>query len=265
MQLAGIKALEVLAERDSPTVGTTGGNVPEKDDLRRLSMSADVGRPDGLGAQSGEDLKHAAASRWRQFLSRHWARFTSFSVIGGVIFVAGIMLQAALTSGLHVPSFLSYVTQSVVSVEASFLLNRQLTWRQRSTPFWTSLWRFNIQKAVTVAANLALYAGLLRLGMNYLLANVLLTAVFTVINYIGGDRFVFTPSKASAEPPAASATQDAVSTTTDSACHATGPCQRHACAMDTDNPPSSCPAGSHVRAKFMCCFTGHGPALTSKF
>jgi len=39
--------------------------------------------------------------------------------------------------------------------------------------------------------------------MNYLIANVLLTAVFTIVNYIGGDRFVFTPGKADAEPLAA--------------------------------------------------------------
>ena len=68
-----------------------------------------------------------------------------------------------------------------------------------ATAFWPALLRFNMQKTVTVAANLVLYAGLLKLGVNYLLANVLLTALFTVINYVGGDRFVFTPGRTEAE------------------------------------------------------------------
>ena len=80
----------------------------------------------------------------------------------------------------------------MISVEISFLLNRWLTWRDRNVPFWTALWRFNVQKAVTVILNQILYAGLLRLGMNYLLANILLAAVFMVVNYVAGDRFVFT-------------------------------------------------------------------------
>ena len=53
-----------------------------------------------------------------RLLRRHGARFASFSVIGGGIFIAGLLIQAVLTSGLHVPSFISYIFQAVVSVEA---------------------------------------------------------------------------------------------------------------------------------------------------
>ena len=48
---------------------------------------------------------------------------------------------------------------------------------------------------MTIVLNLALYAGLLRLGMNYLVANVALTVVFTVVNYVAGDRLVFIPGR----------------------------------------------------------------------
>src|ERR1035441_6302788 len=157
----------------------------------------------GRGDDARVAARHASPSLARKLVSRHGARFTSFSVIGGVLFLAGLTFQAALTSGLHVPSILSYVAQAVLSVEASFLLNRWLTWRKRATAFWPSFGRYNLQKTITVAANLLLYAGLLRLGMNYLIANVLLTAVFTIVNYIGGDRFVFTPGNVDAEPLAA--------------------------------------------------------------
>jgi putative flippase GtrA/glycosyltransferase involved in cell wall biosynthesis/4-amino-4-deoxy-L-arabinose transferase-like glycosyltransferase len=124
--------------------------------------------------------------------SRRGSRFFVFSAIGGSIFLMGFGLQAALTGIWHIPPWASYLIQAVISVETSFLLNRWLTWRDRNVPFWTALWRFNVQKTVTVVLNQVLYAGLLRLNMNYLLANILLAAVFTVVNYVAGDRFVFT-------------------------------------------------------------------------
>ncbi len=139
--------------------------------------------------------------RHRGLLAAHGGPFGRFGVIGGVVFAAGLALQAAMTNGLHVPSLASYGTQAVVSVEASFLLNRRYTWYRRCTKFWPSLLRFNVAKTVTIVANLVLYAGLIRLGLNYLLANVLLTVVFAVVNYVGGDRFVFTREKTVAEPP----------------------------------------------------------------
>jgi glycosyltransferase involved in cell wall biosynthesis/putative flippase GtrA len=146
-----------------------------------------------LGASRGRHAAPLSAS------AAHGVRFTIFSAIGGVIFLLGLGLQAALTGHWHVPAFASYIAQAVVSVELSFVLNRWLTWRDRDTALRTAFGRFNAQKAVTVALNAAIYAGLLRLGMNYLLANVLLTIVFTVVNYAAGDKLVFSPRKARSE------------------------------------------------------------------
>jgi 4-amino-4-deoxy-L-arabinose transferase-like glycosyltransferase/putative flippase GtrA len=142
------------------------------------------------------------------YLDRRGLRFLTFSAIGTVVFVMGLGLQLALTGRWQVPPVVSYLAQAVVSVETSFLLNRWLTWRDRSTPFWLGFARFNLQKTVTIALNLALYAVLIRLGVNYLIANIVLTAAFTIVNYVAGDRFVFVRQRAvSAEPeyPAAPA------------------------------------------------------------
>ena len=133
--------------------------------------------------------------RFGYLLRGHGFRFTAFSVIGTVVFVLGLAIQAVLTGHLHMPAIGSYMVQAVVSVELSFLLNRWITWRNRNSTFWPSLLRFNLQKAITVVLNLVMYAILLRLGVNYLIANVLLTIAFTVVNYVGGDRFVFTPGR----------------------------------------------------------------------
>jgi putative flippase GtrA/GT2 family glycosyltransferase len=159
----------------------------------------------GRAAASG---RHAAAPP--PYLERRGARFVLFSAIGGTVFLMGLGLQALLTGRWHVQPVASYLIQAIVSVEASFLLNRWLTWRDRSTRFWLAFVRFNAQKTVTIALNLALYAGLLRLGMNYLVANVVLTAVFTVVNYVAGDRLVFIAGRTRTAEPAAPAAPDQV-------------------------------------------------------
>jgi 4-amino-4-deoxy-L-arabinose transferase-like glycosyltransferase/glycosyltransferase involved in cell wall biosynthesis/putative flippase GtrA len=133
-------------------------------------------------------------SQGRSLLGTHGYRLGSFSAIGAFIFLAGLALQAGLTGGLHMAAIASYMIQAVASVEASFLLNRWITWRQRGTAFWPSFLRFNVQKGITVVLNLVMYGILLWFGVNYLVANVLLTIAFTVVNYVGGDRFVFTAS-----------------------------------------------------------------------
>lgn len=142
---------------------------------------------DGPGTGRGR----ASPAKRDDILRRHGRRFASFSVIGGGVFIAGLLLQAALTTGLHVNSLVSYLVQAVVSVESSYFLNRWLTWKEAKASFLGSFLRFNLQKAVTVTTNLILYGILLKLGVEYLLDNVLLTVVFTFVNYIGADRLVF--------------------------------------------------------------------------
>jgi putative flippase GtrA/glycosyltransferase involved in cell wall biosynthesis len=162
-------------------------DVPASRSTEPASQAQPEGTPKaGRAASKG---RHAATPP--PYLERRGARFVVFSAIGGAVFVMGLGLQAVLTGAGHMQPIVSYAIQAVVSVESSFLLNRWLTWRDRATPFRIAFARFNAQKAVTIALNLALYEGLLRLGMNYLVANVALTAVFTVVNYVAGDRLVF--------------------------------------------------------------------------
>jgi putative flippase GtrA len=195
-QIEGLEALRAVSSDGRWPRARLADPNPTRDDAYLGSFPERQSQPSVAPApassrERGAGRHHSSQSRRDELLRQHGARFASFSAIGGGIFVAGLALQAALTSGLHVPSFISYLIQSLVSVEASYLLNRWVTWRGARTPFWGSFFRYNLQKAVTVAANLILYAGLLKLGTNYLLANVLLTIVFTFVNYIGADRFVF--------------------------------------------------------------------------
>lgn len=75
-------------------------------------------------------------------LWRHGAKFASFSVIGGGVFVAGFLFQAGLTIGLQVPSLASYIVQTIISVQASYFLNRWFTWKTAQASLWPSFFAF---------------------------------------------------------------------------------------------------------------------------
>jgi putative flippase GtrA/GT2 family glycosyltransferase len=138
----------------------------------------------------------------------HRDRFAAFGIIGAFVFWVGIGLQVLLTGDWRLGATASFVIQGVISVQLSYLLNRHWTWRSEQVPFWRGWRRFNGQKVVTILANLALYAVLLRAGINYLAANVATTVVFTVVNYAATHLWAFRPGRPAGPksgPPAPSA------------------------------------------------------------
>ena len=193
-ELAGARDGRPAALPDTPAPGWAAAGSPLP--AGEAPREREAGR-----ARAGG--RHAATRP--PYLDRRGVRFVVFSAIGGFVFLLGLGLQAVLTGRWQMAPLASYLIQAVVSVETSFLLNRWLTWRDRDTPFWLAFTRFNAQKTVTIALNFLLYAGLLRLGMNYLVANVALTAVFTVVNFVAGDRLVFIPGRRPPAEPAAPA------------------------------------------------------------
>ena len=193
-ELAGVRDGRPLAPLDAAAPGPAAAGLP---------LTAEEAPRERRAARARSGGRHAATRP--PYLNRRGVRFVVFAAIGGSVFLLGIGIQAVLTGRWQMPPLASYLIQAVVSVETSFLLNRWITWRDRDTPFWLAFARFNAQKTVTIVLNLVLYAGLIRLGVNYLIANVALTAVFTVVNYVAGDRLVFLPGKGAPAEPAAPA------------------------------------------------------------
>ena len=131
---------------------------------------------------------------------RYGFRFAFFALIGGLVFVAGLGLQVMLVRYANIGVDWSYAAQAIFSIELSYLLNRYLTWRDRSAGFWAAAWKFNAQKLLMTVINLAAYALLVRAGMEYIVANVVLTAIFTPVNYFASDLLVFVHGKHSGAP-----------------------------------------------------------------
>jgi putative flippase GtrA len=122
---------------------------------------------------------------------QHWVRFAVFGVIGGTVFVVSLAAQVALVRWLRVNPVLAYIIQGVFSIQLSFMLNRYITWRDRDVPFWRACLRFNAQNFVMSVLRIVAYAGIVKLGIEYIAANVLITAAFTPINYVAGHRWSF--------------------------------------------------------------------------
>jgi putative flippase GtrA len=110
------------------------------------------------------------------------------------VFWVGIGLQLWLTGDWHLGAVISFLIQGIVSVELSFLANRHWTWRDEPVPFGRAWCRFNGQKVITILANLAIYAVMVRAGVNYLAANAATTALFTIVNYAAAHWWVFRPA-----------------------------------------------------------------------
>ena len=116
-------------------------------------------------------------------------RLTIFAANGMNVFAVGLLIQVILVryAGMgHVPS---YIAQTIVSVQLSFLLSRYLTWRDRNVPFLRALARFNVQQFAITGLGMAGYAGLERLGVNYIAANVGVTAVLTPVSFLSSHKW----------------------------------------------------------------------------
>jgi putative flippase GtrA len=106
------------------------------------------------------------------------------------------VLQTVLVQVWHAGPVVSYIAVVIFCIQLSFLLNRRFTWGDRQIPVPVACYRYNSQKAVTTAVNLAFYAGIVRLGANYHLANILTAGFFTLVNYTLGNSWAFASSKA---------------------------------------------------------------------
>jgi putative flippase GtrA/4-amino-4-deoxy-L-arabinose transferase-like glycosyltransferase len=170
-QLAGIEALQALAVTQP---------------LRAVANPRSVVSHRRAGQATVRDRTPAnlTARAWDQRL-----RLLIFAVNGVSVFAVGLLIQVILVKYVgmgHVPS---YVVQTIASVQISFLLSRYLTWRDRNVPFLHALTRFNAQQLAITGLGMAGYAGLEQLGMNYIMANVSVTAVLTPVSFLSSHKW----------------------------------------------------------------------------
>ncbi|MGH3301032.1 MAG: GtrA family protein [Streptosporangiaceae bacterium] len=155
--------------------------------LRRSSLDETLPLPKARPGPSIGSTKRQIARSAQRMEPR---KFYLFCVIGGVVFVAGTGVQWVLVHH-GIGATVSYVLKGSVSIELSFALNRGLTWRERHIDLAWALVKWNAQKIVMSLPDVGVYALLVSFGMNWLTANIVVTGLFSVVNYVGGHLWSF--------------------------------------------------------------------------
>src|SRR5260370_13752978 len=111
-----------------------------------------------------------------------WAGWLKFNAVGGVGVLVQLGVLAVLKSELHV----DYLLATVVAVEAAvvhnFLWHERFTWKDRpGKDRWWRLVKFNLSNgALSILGNLVVMKWLAGVGMNYLVANMVPLAAWSI-------------------------------------------------------------------------------------
>jgi putative flippase GtrA len=140
-----------------------------------------LGRPKraSRGNAHHSDFRHFASRAWEQRL-----RLLIFATNGLNVFAVGLLIQVILVRYADMDHITSYIVQTIASVQLNFLLSRYVTWRDRDVAFLGALAKFNLQQLVVTGFGIAGYAGLERLGVNYIAANVVVTGVLAPASFL---------------------------------------------------------------------------------
>jgi putative flippase GtrA len=136
-------------------------------------------------------MRHMARSAWE-----HRSQLVIFAVNGLNVFAIGLLIQVILVQCVGMGHIPSYVVQTIASVQFNFLLSRYVTWRDRNVAFLQALGRFNLQQLIVTGLGMAGYAGLERLGVNYITANVAVTAVLAPVSFLSSHLWSLTDDRA---------------------------------------------------------------------
>jgi putative flippase GtrA len=120
---------------------------------------------------------------------KHRSRLVLFSANGMNVFAIGLLIQVILVRYVGMGHVSSYISQTIASVQISFLLSRFITWRERDIAIIPALVRFNLQQLTVTGLGMAGYAGLEQLGVNYITANVAVTAVLTPVSFLSSHKW----------------------------------------------------------------------------
>lgn len=121
-------------------------------------------------------------------------RFVKFGLIGGGVFAAGMGMLTALVEVFGLSPLLASAIQLVVTFLLNYLLNKNITWRDRRISD-SAIAKFLASRLVTSVANYYLFAWLLSQGLHYLAASVLSLVVIMAVNYVVSDRWAFADEK----------------------------------------------------------------------
>jgi putative flippase GtrA len=101
----------------------------------------------------------------------------------------GLLIQVILVRYVGMGHIFSYIAQAIVSVQMNFLLSRYAGWCDRNMLSLRALARFNVQQLPLSGLGVAGYAGLERLGVNYIIANIAISVLLIPANFLSSSKW----------------------------------------------------------------------------
>ncbi|HTS73487.1 MAG TPA: GtrA family protein [Gaiellaceae bacterium] len=122
---------------------------------------------------------------------RNWVQLAKFSVVGASGYAINLVVYTVLLKEAGFHYALAATCSFVVAVTNNYIWNRLWTFHdQRGHVGWQGL-RFLVVALVAYAANLALLAGLISLGVDKVLAQAIAVVLVTPLNFIGNKLWSF--------------------------------------------------------------------------
>jgi putative flippase GtrA len=124
-------------------------------------------------------------------------RWLKFNFVGGIGIGVQLAVLAILRSVLHLDYLLATALAVETAVIHNFLWHERFTWAdrpaRRALQSLGRLAKFNLSNGlVSLVGNVIIMRALVgRLGMNYVVANLIAVATCSLVNFLLGDKFVF--------------------------------------------------------------------------
>lgn len=169
------------------------------------------GKSHGTIKQGLEFVWQLINLRFMQLIRRVGAlpKFVQFGAIGGSVFGLGMVMLYLLVEILGISPLPANAAQLAVTFWLNYVLNRNVTWRNRSLGS-LAVHKFLASRAATTVFSYLMFAWLISLNpafsvagrnisftINYLIANVITLIAMTVLNYAISDRWAFAEQKPS--------------------------------------------------------------------
>lgn len=123
--------------------------------------------------------------------SHNWVQLAKFGAVGASGYAINLAVYTALLRGAGFHYVAAATCSFLVAVTNNYIWNRLWTFHaQRGHVGWQGL-RFLVVAVVAYAANLALLAGFIALGMDEVLAQAIAVVLVTPLNFIGNKLWSF--------------------------------------------------------------------------
>ena len=123
--------------------------------------------------------------------SHNWVQLAKFGAVGASGYAINLAVYTALLRGAGFHYATAATCSFLVAVTNNYVWNRLWTFQaQRGHVGWQGL-RFLVVALVAYAANLALLAGFIALGLDKVLAQAIAVVLVTPLNFIGNKLWSF--------------------------------------------------------------------------